>query len=102
METRESREIQSNIENLVGLGGNFDGESNPGNDVEYLGQVATSSLDLDNQEELLSQVKQAYSDNNFKYETDKWKLNITGVRTPGKQVTNQFDDNIVITFKDEN
>lgn len=97
-----SQEIQSNIENLVGLGGNFDGESNPGNDVEYLGQVATSSLDLDNQEELLSQVKQAYSDNNFKYETDKWKLNITGVRTPGKQVTNKFDDNIVITFKDEN
>lgn len=98
-----SQKIVGNIEEMQGLGGDFDGTANPNytfdESTDY--QYISSSLNLEESDELKDQVKDLYGQYGYDYKEDIWDVNITGIRTPGKQVTNRFDDIIVITFKDE-
>ena len=99
-----SQEISTNMENLRGLGDDFSGTANPSYTSDYIatGQVVSSSLSLEDQDKLQQELKDLYTANNFDYEEDIWKVNITGIRSPGKEVTNLFDDTLVVTYKDEN
>lgn len=98
-----SQDIVSNLENMTGLGGDFDGNANPSYSSNYVatGQVVSSSLSLEDQDKLQQEIKDLYDANNFEYKEDIWDVNVTGVRAPGKTVTNLFDDTLILTYKDE-
>ncbi len=96
-----SQDIVSQVDRMAGLGGEFSGTANP-EPYEFTGQISSSSLSLDDQDKLQSEVTDLYKANNFVYQEGIWDLNITGVRTKGKNVTNLYDDKIIIMYKDEN
>ena len=95
-----SQEIVSNLENLIGLGDDFSGDDNPTTPYQ-LGEVIPSSLSLEDTEALGKELTLAYLEKGYERKENKWELNITGVRTKGKRVTNKFDDWLIVDFIDE-
>ena len=97
-----SQAIVAQVDRMAGLGGEYGGTANP-TAYEFTGQIASSSLSLDDQDKLGKEIEDLYKANNFKYNDGIWELNVTGIRNKnaGKGVTNRFDDKIVIQYKDE-